>query len=417
MQTTTAATAPERQLIRRLLAGLQPASDMPLRLRLWDGRQHDFGSNPRVTVALHAPGAIRYFLPPSLDNLAEGYVNGHFDVLGQAQDIIGLAAHMAQSGVAANGRFGRLFSALRHDRKKDAQAIAHHYDVSNDFYALWLDPALVYSCAYFPTASESLTVAQEAKLDHVLTKIMLQPGDRLLDIGCGWGALAMRAAKKYGARVVGVTLSDKQYQMARSRVAQAGLTERVDIRLQDYRDLGTRDGHFDKITSIGMFEHVGLKHLPDYFGTIHALLKDGGLVLNHGITSTDPGSGCAPLGAAKFIEKHVFPNGELPHISLALHAMQRVGLEALDVECLRRHYARTLDMWSANYEQQAETARHMVDETTFRVWRIYLAGCAHAFAQNWVSIYQVLACKAGNQATLNPTPWSRRYMYPPQQTV
>lgn len=412
MQTTTAAMAPESPVISRFLAGLRPADDTPLRLRLWNGVQHDFGPEPRVTVALDTPGAIRYFLPPSLDNLAEGYVNGHFDVQGHAQDIIGVAAHLARGGVPAKGRFGRLFSALTHDRKKDAQAIAHHYDVSNDFYALWLDPAMVYSCAYFPTASESLAAAQEAKLDHVLTKIMLQPGERLLDIGCGWGALAIRAAQKYGAQVVGVTLSKNQYQLARARVAQAGLADRVDIRLQDYRDLGTRDGHFDKITSIGMFEHVGLKHLPDYFGSIQKLLKDGGLALNHGITSTDPGSGSAPLGAAQFIEKYVFPNGELPHISLALKDMQSAGLEALDVECLRRHYARTLNMWSANYEQHADAARRMVSETTFRVWRIYLAGCAHAFAQNWVSIYQVLACKAGDGERLNPTPWSRSYMYP-----
>lgn len=413
MQTTTAAMAPESPVISRFLAGLRPAADTPLRLRLWNGVQHDFGPDPRVTVALDAPGAIRYFLPPSLDNLAEGYVNGHFDVQGQAQDIIGVAAQLAHGGVPAKGRFGRLFSALTHDRKKDAQAIAHHYDVSNDFYALWLDPAMVYSCAYFPTATEALAAAQEAKLDHVLTKIMLKPGERLLDIGCGWGALAIRAAQKYGAQVVGVTLSKNQYQLARARVAQAGLADRVDIRLQDYRDLGTREGHFDKITSIGMFEHVGLKHLTEYFGAIHKLLKDGGLVLNHGITSTDPGSGSAPLGAAQFIEKYVFPNGELPHISLALKDMQSAGLEPLDVECLRRHYARTLDTWSANYEQHADAARRMVTETTFRVWRVYLAGCAHAFAQNWVSIYQVLACKAGDGATLNPTPWSRSYMYPP----
>ncbi|MDH4480592.1 MAG: class I SAM-dependent methyltransferase [Rhodoferax sp.] len=413
MELTSAAEPSPPAVISRFLAGLQPASDTPLRLRLWNGMQHDFGADPRVTVALDAPGAIRYFLPPSLDNLAEGYVNGHFDVQGQAQDIIDVAARLAHSGVPMKGRFGRIFSALTHDRKRDAQAIAHHYDVSNDFYALWLDPAMVYSCAYFPTAGETLADAQLAKLDHVLTKIMLQPGERLLDIGCGWGALALRAAQKFGAEVVGVTLSKQQYQWARDRVARAGLADQIEIRLQDYRDLGTSDGHFDKITSIGMFEHVGLKHLPEYFGRIYSLLKDGGLALNHGITSTDPGSASAPLGAAQFIEKYVFPSGELPHISLALKDMQTAGLEALDVECLRRHYARTLTMWSANYEQHAEAARAMVDETTFRVWRIYLAGCAHAFTQNWVSIYQVLACKAGNSAALNPTPWSRAYMYEP----
>ena len=398
-------------LITQYLAGLAPVSDIPLRLSLWNGVQHDLGPQPCVTINILSPGALKYFVPPSLDNLAEGYVNGHFDVLGQAADIVQAAASLALHRVPMHGRFGRLVSALRHDRGQDAHAIAHHYDVSNAFYRLWLDDAMVYSCAYFPTQTESLAAAQSAKLDHILGKLMLKPGERLLDIGCGWGALALRAAQKYGARVLGVTLSKNQHALACERVAQAGLANQVEIRLQDYRDIDPGDGQFDKITSIGMFEHVGLNHLEAYFASIYALLKDGGLVLNHGITSTDPDSGATPLGAASFIEKYVFPNGELPHISLALKGMQSAGLEALDVECLRRHYARTLSCWSENYERQQDAIRTLVDETTYRVWRIYLAGCAHAFAQNWVSVYQVLACKAGTSEALNPTPWSRAYMY------
>ena len=401
----------EHHRITQYLARLAPVSEIPLRLTLWNGMQHDLGRQPTVTVKVLSPGALRYFVPPSLDNLAEGYVNGHFDVLGQAADIVKVATSLAQHGVPMRGRFGRLFSALRHDRGRDAHAIEHHYDVSNDFYRLWLDEAMVYSCAYFPTQTESLEAAQIAKLDHILGKLMLKPGERLLDIGCGWGALAIRAAQKYGARVLGVTLSKNQYTLACVRVAQAGLADQIEIRLQDYRDIDPGNGQFDKITSIGMFEHVGLNHLEAYFAKINTLLKDGGLVLNHGITSTDPGSGAAPLGAASFIEKYVFPNGELPHISLALKDMQSAGLEALDVECLRRHYARTLACWSDNYEHQQEAIHALVSETTYRVWRIYLAGCAHAFSQNWVSLYQVLACKAGTSAELNPTPWSRAYMY------
>ena len=411
MDTRATALGAEPDRISHYLAGLKPVSDIPLRLRLWNGLQHDLGPQPRVTVSLLSPAALRYFVPPSIDNLAEGYVNGHFDIQGQAADIVDAAARLALVGVPMRGRFGRLFSAFRHDRTKDARAIEHHYDVSNDFYRLWLDEAMVYSCAYFPTQTESLEDAQNAKLDYILGKLMVKPGERLLDIGCGWGALAIRAAQKFSARVVGITLSKNQHALACERVARAGLASQVEIRLQDYRDLEPRDGQFDKITSIGMFEHVGLNHLEAYFGKIHALLKDGGLVLNHGITSTDPGSGSAPLGAANFIEKYVFPNGELPHISLALKDMQSAGLEALDVECLRRHYARTLSVWSENYERQSDALRAMVNETTYRVWRIYLAGCAHAFSQNWVSIYQVLACKAGTNDQLNPTPWSRAYMY------
>ena len=399
--------------VTRFLTSLQAGADIPLRLQLWNGMHHDLGSQPRVTVNVPGPAALRYFLPPSLDNLAEGYVNGHFDVDGLAADIVAAATGLAQVGVGVpgQGKLGRLFSPLSHDRVKDAHAIEHHYDVSNDFYRLWLDEAMVYSCAYFPTRTESLEQAQINKLDHILNKLMLKPGERLLDIGCGWGALALRAAQNYGALVVGITLSKNQHALACERVAQAGLGNQVEIRLQDYRDVSARDGQFDKITSIGMFEHVGLNHLEAYFDKINALLKDGGLVLNHGITSTDPDSGVTPLGAAGFIEKYVFPNGELPHISLALKALQSGGLEALDVECLRRHYARTLACWSENYEQHIEAIHALVSETTYRVWRIYLAGCAHAFEQNWVSLHQVLACKAGTCEALNPTPWSRAYMY------
>ena len=410
MDTATPSAIGAHSVLTRLVSSLRPKSDVPLRLAFWNGYEHDLGTSPMVTVRLPGPSALRYFFPPSLDNLAEGYIHGHFDVLGRSQDIVDAASKLAQTAVPMRGRFARIFSAKRHNRKRDARAIEQHYDVSNEFYQLWLDQAMVYSCAYFPDRTETLASAQTAKLDHILTKLMLQPGERLLDIGCGWGALAMRAAQKFGAKVVGVTLSKNQYTLACERIEQAGLAGQVEIRLQDYRDIDERDGLFDKITSVGMFEHVGLLHLPSYFAKISALLKDGGLVLNHGITSTDPDSGECPLGAASFIEKYVFPNGELPHVSKALKDMQSAGFEALDVECLRRHYARTLALWSDNFESQSDTIRTMVSETTYRVWRIYLAGCAHAFAQNWVSIYQVLACKAGNSEALNPTPWSRAYM-------
>jgi len=399
------------KLWARLASRLSLPGDIPLRLTFWNGFVHDLGPAPRVTVRLPGPAALRHFFPPSLDNLAEGYVQGHFDVQGPAQDVVEVATRLAQASVPLQGPFARVMRTRQHNRRQDAHAIAHHYDVSNTFYQHWLDPAMVYSCAYFPTLGETLEQAQTAKLDHILTKIMLQPGERLLDIGCGWGALCIRAAQRFGARSVGITLSKNQYALARERVAQAGLSGQVEIRLQDYRDLQASEDQFDKITSIGMFEHVGLGHLPAYFGAVHALLKDGGLVLNHGITSTDPGSGVAPLGAARFIDKYVFPHGELPHLSLALRDMQTAGLEALDVGCLRRHYARTLTLWANNYEARSDAIRAEVDETTFRIWRIYLAGCAHAFAQNWVSLYQVLACKAGSDGQLNPTPWTRAYMY------
>jgi len=387
--------------------GIGNRADIPLRLKLWNGSEVALGQAPKVTLTLPGAGALRFLLPPSLDNLAEGYVRGHFDLAGKAADIIEVASGLAHAGVQATGRFGRIMKAAVHTKARDAEDIAYHYDVSNDFYQLWLDPQMVYSCAYFPGAAEDLAAAQSAKLDHILTKLMLKPGDRLLDIGCGWGALAVRAAQR-GAKVVGITLSQNQYDYARERVAREGLAGQVEIRLQDYRDVAES---FDKIASVGMFEHVGLNNLRLYFGKIRKLLKDGGLALNHGITSTDPENGASPYGAGDFIEKYVFPHGELPHIGLVLKEMEAAGLEALDVESLKRHYARTLQIWAENYEANTAAIKAQVPELTYRVWRVYLAGCAYAFTQHWVSIHQVLVCKAGAESYLNPTPWNRGYMY------
>ncbi|MBL8376516.1 MAG: class I SAM-dependent methyltransferase [Burkholderiales bacterium] len=397
----------ERSIDHALL-GLRARADIPLRLRLWDNREHDLGRAPKVTVLIPTRRALMPFIKPSLDRLADAYIQGMFHIEGRISDAIDAVAGLV-AATTRPGRARRAFHAVRANKRRDAEAIGYHYDVSNDFYAAWLDARMVYSCAYFETGREDLETAQLAKLDHILTKIMVQPGDRLLDIGCGWGALAIRAAQKYGARVTGITLSKNQYELARERVRAAGVADRVEIRLQDYRDV---TGTFERITSVGMFEHVGLKNLRTYFGRIQALLADGGLAMNHGITATDPESRGSPYGAADFIDKYVFPRGELPHISLALKEMAAAGLEALDVESLRRHYARTLALWSANFEDRAAAIHRLVDEKRFRIWRIYLAGCAHAFAHDWVSIHQVLVCKAGADPRYNSTPWSRRYMYP-----
>ncbi len=390
-----------------LIARLGARADLPLAIQLWSGARFELADRPRITIHVRDSSALSYLLTPSLENLGEGYVQGALDFEGSVAEMIAMAGAMASRSIEPSGAMGRVLQMFNHHKTLDAQSVQHHYDVSNDFYKLWLDEDMVYSCAYFPQGNETLAQAQTAKIDHVLRKIMLKPGERLLDIGCGWGALALRAARHWGAHVVGVTLSNRQYELARERVAQAGLQERIDIRLQDYRDVTET---FDKVTSVGMFEHVGLKHLREYFGQIRARLKDGGLALNHGITSTDPDSGNVPWGAGNFIEKYVFPNGELPHISLALKQAQAAGLEALDVENLRRHYAKTLAHWSENYERAAPQIKPLVPELTYRVWRVYLAGCAHGFAQDWMSIYQILLCKAGS-ANLNPTPMSRAYMY------
>ena len=364
--------------------------------------------NAFLAVARHRgfASAARDLLTPSLSNLGSAYVEGAIEVRGAANDMISIVNALARTSLKAEGKFARVVRSIGHDKKKDAEAIRYHYDVSNDFYAQFLDPNMVYSCAYFENGDEDLETAQLKKIDHILTKIRVQPGQTLLDIGCGWGALVIRAASKYGARCVGITLSQNQFELATERVRKAGLEGQIEIRLQDYRDV---PGTFDRITSVGMFEHVGRNNLVTYFSRVSELLAEGGVAMNHGITSTDPDSADSPMGGGDFIDRYVFPQGELPHISLALSSLQQGGLEALDVENLRRHYARTLDIWAESYEKYSEEIRAMVGEKRYRIWRVYLAGCAHAFQVDDVSIYQIICQKAGRDA--KSIPWSRGYIY------
>lgn len=382
--------------------------NIPARLVLWGGQEMNFGEfvTPQVTIKVNNASAAPLLLDPNLANLAEAYIKGKIDVEGTITDIINISFALARSGAKQSSRLARMARYFNHSKASDRESIQYHYDVSNEFYQLWLDENMVYSCGYFENGDEDLKTAQLKKIDHILTKIQVKPGHRLLDIGCGWGALVIRAASKFGAQCVGVTLSQNQYDLATERVKAAGLSDRVEIRLQDFRDV---EGQFDRISSVGMFEHVGKQNLPAYFTRIRELLTDDGIAMNHGITSTDADSDGNSLGGGEFIDRYVFPNGELPHISLALQAAQRGGLEAIDIEGLRRHYAKTLDIWTHNFEERADEIAKLVDEEIFRIWRVYLAGCAYVFEHDDASIYQIVCRKAGRSA--QELPWSRRYMY------
>jgi cyclopropane-fatty-acyl-phospholipid synthase len=388
--------------------GVRSKLSVPLRVELWNGQQLDFSSEaPRVTIRVPRPSALRYLMSPSLYNLGQAYVEGAIEVRGRAADMITVVNALASSTLKPRSRFAHALRQMApHTREKDAAAIRYHYDVSNEFYGAWLDPGMVYSCAYFENGDEDLATAQVKKIDHILNKIGLQPGQTLLDIGCGWGALAIRAAERYGARCVGITLSENQTRLAREQVERAGLQDRVEIRLQDYRDV---QGQFDRITSVGMFEHVGVQHLPEYFGRINRLLAPGGVVMNHGITTTDVDSRESPYGGGEFIDRYVFPHGELAHLSTVVRTMQEGGLEVRDVENLRRHYARTCAIWTENFENNAEQIKRLTDPKRFRIWHVYLAGCSYAFNHDWISLYQVVCGKAGDDPAAMP--WSRRYMY------
>ena len=296
---------------QRFLAGLKrfgSSDPVPLRIVFWDGESFDFGSDPTVTLTIRSPAVVRSLVTGRIDKLGDAYVAGDLLVDGKVQDILQIGIQLAERF----GRISRLASIVRplqrlrfrHSRKNDAAAITHHYDVSNDFYRLWLDESMSYSCAYFLTGTEDIDRAQEQKIDHICRKLNLRPGDTILDIGCGWGGLVRRAASRYGVKAVGVTNSPAQYRLARDRVAADGLGDAVEIRLEDYRDI-PGDAVFDKIISVGMYEHVGLRNLPVYFETIVRLLKPGGALINHGIIATNAeGRANGPPGG-EFIDRHV----------------------------------------------------------------------------------------------------------------
>ncbi len=393
--------------LERLVETLGKNAAIPLRLKLWNGRSFELAPDPPVTVTIPSASALRYFIWPDLNRLGEAYVEGYIQVDGPAHAVFRAAESFARQAASTVARGPKRF--FRHGKLRDRKAIEHHYDVSNAFYRLFLDADMVYSCAYYRDEGDSLEAAQEQKLDHILRKLRVKAGERLLDIGCGWGALIIRAVKKYGAIATGVTLSQRQYEFARQRIAEEGLEGRCEVRLQDYRDI-PGEGEFDKITSVGMFEHVGVKNLRAYFDRIRRLLKDGGLVLNHGITATDTDSRWVGMGAGQFIHRYVFPHGELPHLSVVMREMSNAGLEAADIESLRRHYARTCHEWATRIDANREAAIAAAGEKRFRIWQIYLAGCAYGFAHGWMNIYQVLACKHG-ATWFNTLPLTRDYMY------
>ena len=394
--------------VEKKLAELKQKTALPLTIELWNGKRFPLSENPSVTLRVSDVAALRDLANPNLANLGEAYVEGRIDVEGPIDEALRTAAALSEHlGSSKNGKRPGFWNL--HSRTGDAKAIRYHYDVSNDFYALWLDRRMVYSCAYFKTGDESIDEAQEQKLDHICRKLRLSPGERFLDIGCGWGALVMHAGERYGVQATGITLSENQHALANERIRTAGLQDRCQVLLQDYRDL-PGEAVFDKIASVGMFEHVGLKNLPTYFGAIHRWLAPGGIAMNHGLTSIDPESRSVGLGAGEFIEKYVFPHGELPHLSLVVKEMGAAGLEVMDIETLRLHYAKTLSHWSQRLEANLDAARAHSGDKRLRIWRVYLAGCAHAFERNWVTIQQVLAVKPGDPAR-NPLPWTRDYVY------
>lgn len=393
-----------------MLAQLPPALQslhLPLRVKLWDGNQFDLGPSPQVTIVVKEPQLIAQLTHPNLEQLGSAFVEGKLELEGDIGEVIRVCDEL--SDALLKDEEDVLPVRCAHDKRTDAEAISYHYDLSNDFYQLWLDPDMVYSCAYFKEPDNTLAQAQQDKFDHLCRKLRLQADDYLLDVGCGWGGLARFAAREYGAKVFGITLSKQQLKLARQRVKEEGLAGKVELQILDYRDL-PQDGRFDKVVSVGMFEHVGHANLELYCQRLFAAVREGGLVMNHGITAKHVDGRPVGRGAGDFIDRYVFPHGELPHISMITARICEAGLEVVDVESLRLHYAKTLNHWSENLENQLHRAAALVPEKTLRIWRLYLAGCAYAFTKGWINLHQILAVKPFADGH-HQLPWTRDDMY------
>lgn len=405
------------QLANRLIADLAGGglAQIPVAIRFWDGSMlapRNRNDVPVLVANQHRALAHLVHAPSQL-GLARAWVDGSLSVQGDLDDVVALRHALAGVSFSLEDRARLTAGALRiagpavlrrppipaieatprdgrpHSLARDRLSVRHHYDVSNDFYRLVLGPTLVYSCAYFTTGQETLEQAQEHKLDVICRKLLLTEGDRFLDVGCGWGSLAIHAAANYGVSAVGVTLSEPQAQLARERVRERGLESRVEIRVGDYRELA--DDPFDKIASVGMYEHVGRAELGHYCETINRLLRPGGLFLHHGIARLYS----EPPAAETFISRYVFPDGELHPITDLIAAMQDTGLEVRDTESLRDHYPLTLRRWVTNLNARRAEAVALVGPERVRAWQLYMLGSAQGFEDGEITVYQVLSARSG----------------------
>jgi cyclopropane-fatty-acyl-phospholipid synthase len=400
---------------------------LPLAIVLPDG--HRIGAHDAaITIRLKQISPLAHIAAGEVGKVAQDYVEDKLDFEGSVRDLMLVAVQMIGADPTQDSEGSPTLSwwreirlnarsRARHQVHADAQQIQFHYDVSDQFYELWLDPMRLYSCAYFRDPGMTLAEAQQAKLDHICRKLLLRAGERFLDIGAGWGGLLLWAAEHYGVRAHGITLSRNQHAHVNRLIEARGLRGRVTMELLDYRELPEREP-YDKIASIGMFEHVGRALMPAYFAKIHRLLKPGGLLMNHGITAGGTRNHQLGAGMGEFIERYIFPGGELMHVSKVTEVMSEAQLEPLDLENLRPHYARTLWAWSDALEARLATARSLTRDSVVRAYRVYLAGSAMGFEQGWMALFQMLASRPSGRiddglmpGAQSQFPFNRGYMY------
>ncbi|NSB12086.1 SAM-dependent methyltransferase [Clostridium beijerinckii] len=369
-------------------------------LKLWDGSSEIYGEgNPEFRIIFNEPiPKADIIKDPSL-TFGEAYMTKKIDIEGSIQKVIESLYNNRESFLSNSDKYANLLRMATNSIKNSKKNIEFHYDIGNDFYKLWLDDTMTYSCGYFKSKSDSLTQAQKNKVEHILKKLNLKEGETLLDIGCGWGELIISAAKKYKVKAMGITLSSEQLAKVKERIKNEGLEDLLEVELVDYRELKNRT--FDKIVSVGMLEHVGQDHLAEYFSNVNNLLNDKGVSLLHCITSTEVG------GNNTWIDKYIFPGGYVPAVRELINCMSDEKFTLIDAENLRLHYGRTLEHWAKNFENALPEIRKTKDETFIRMWRLYLNACAASFNSGNISIHQFVFNKGVN----NDLPWTREYMY------
>lgn len=379
---------------------LKSSFDAPIDVEFWDGETVHFGEGESIAkIVMHELVPIKEIVAHASLTFGEAYMDGKIEIQGNLQELVTLA-YRSQDSFFNNSKFSKLIPKHSHSEKVSKNDVQSHYDIGNDFYEMWLDKTMTYSCAYFASDSDTLEDAQMNKVRHILNKLHAQEGETLLDIGCGWGTLLFTAAKEYGLKATGVTLSQQQYDFVSDKIKAEGLTGQVTVYLEDYRELKEQ---YDHVTSVGMFEHVGKENLAAYFSKIDQLLVENGTALIHGITGQHKGA-----GVDAWINKYIFPGGYIPNLAENIDHIMDAHLQVDDLEPLRRHYQKTLEIWTDNFHDVSESVISRYGERFYRMWDLYLQACAASFESGNIDVVQYLLTKGASSTNL---PMTRSYIY------